>query len=360
MSEEKTAAPDAMALELSRVTTGVESINRIEAGLADLRERYLGVVYEVTTTAGMDMAKEARAFIREPRYEVERIRKAAKAPILALGKQLDAVAARITEAIEKIEAPIHLQITNEEARKEAEKQARIDAEIYRVKALRERVDELRGCQTLTPASGSELIAEHITDLEAIRPDAGFQEFEQEAFTVWDNALTRLRGLHGAAVAHETEQRRLATERAELAKRQAEQAERERVAAEERRKQEAADKAKREAEEKRLADERRENARIAEEQRQANAAEEKRLADQRAELEREQAKLREAQAPRIEPVPSAVPAELVTATVTVKPRVRALPPPPAEQMIDAIEDHFLVDRSTALYWLLSFKTTEVAA
>lgn len=61
---------------------------------------------------------------REPRYEVERIRKAAKAPILAIGKRLDADAARITAELEKIEAPIDAQIKAEER----EAKARRDAE----------------------------------------------------------------------------------------------------------------------------------------------------------------------------------------------------------------------------------------
>ena len=112
-----------MSTELTEVTKAVAEFDRVGAGLAELRKQYGNVVYDVTTTAGMNDAKVARAAIREPRYEIERIRKAAKAPILALGKKLDTEAARITSELEKLERPIDGAIKAEEDRKEAEKQA---------------------------------------------------------------------------------------------------------------------------------------------------------------------------------------------------------------------------------------------
>lgn len=274
-----------MSTELDQVTMAVTAINKVEAGLAALREQYAGVVFGVDTTEGMEAAKEARRAVREPRLDVERIRKAAKAPLLALGKRLDSEAARITAELEKIEDPIHLQIKHEEDRKEAEKQARIAAELARVAAIQERIEELRGCQTLTPTSGSKLISEHISDLERIPVDDSFAEFRPRAEDAKVAGLARLTALLATALAFEAEQDRIRLERAELARLRAEQAERDRLAREEqarkdaeaaaeRARLEAVAKAERDAEAARQAEANRiERERIAEE--------DKRLAAQRA-------------------------------------------------------------------------------
>lgn len=312
-----------MSVELAEVTNAVAEFDRVAAGLAALREKYQGVIYDVTTTGGMKDAKEARLAVREPRFEVERIRKAAKAPILALGKKLDSEAARITAELLKIEEPIDTVIKAEEARKEAEKQAKIEAEMRRVADLQERVAELRGNRALSSHSGSGLIAGHVADLEKILVDDSFQEFRQQAEDAKASGLSWLRELHAAALAHEAEQKRILAEREELARLRAEQAEREaqdraRRAAEDRAAQQAREaEARKQAEElarqreeqeraaqaerDRLAEEQRrldaaraEIERDAREQREAQEAEERRIAAERAELERQQREAREAE------------------------------------------------------------------
>ena len=343
-----------MSTELIAVQQAVAEFDRVAAGIKVLQDKYGSVVYDVTTTAGMKDAKAARAAVREPRFEVERIRKDAKAPILALGKKLDTEAKRITEELLKIEEPIQLQIETEEQRKETEKQAAIAAEMKRVSDLQDRVAELRGCPNLSPTSGSELIAQHIQDLEGIAVDNSFQEFRQQAEDAKAAGLSRLRELHAAAIAHEAEQARLKAEREELAKLRAEQAERDRLErarlaeeerqrAEQRAREEAEAKAIREAEQEALRKAREafetqasaERERIAEEERQARiareaearrqaeamrhqqaeqerlereanerlraeseriVAEERALAEQRAEFAREQEAARQAQEP----------------------------------------------------------------
>lgn len=379
--------------ELVEVTNAVAEFDRVGAGLADLRAKYANVVFEVTTAKGMNEARLARAAIREPRYEIERIRKSAKAPLLALGKKLDSEAARITRELEELEVPISDAITTEETRKEAERAAKVAAELARVEALQDRVAELRGNRTLSAMSGSALIAEHISDLEAIPVDVGFEEFQQAAEDAKASGLSWLRQVHEAAVAHETEQARIIAEREELARHRADAARRdaedrarreaeeraarkaredeEARAAEQRRiqrelqdredaqrrkvlaDQEAAAKAARDAEAARQKQEREaheaqlraereqqelaarvERDRIAEENRQAAAArkaDEDRLAADRAELDRQQAALRKAQEPA--PVPT---------------RMR----PKADDLVAAVAGHFKVTPEVALRWLRS--------
>lgn len=295
-----------MSTAIVEVQTAVAEFDKVAAGLADLQKQYGGVVYDVRTSKGMDDAKAARAAIREPRYEIERVRKAAKAPILKLGKELDDRAKQITADIFKIEEPIDEQIKNEEARKEAEKQTKIAAEQKRVADLQERVAELHGNRMLSPTSGAALIAEHIADLVGIAVDESFEEFREQAEIAKAGGLQWLNDLHVAAAAHEAEQARIKAEREELARLRADEekrqaAERARLAEEERVAKVARDaeaarqaaelKAQREKQEVEVAAERQ---RIAAEEAAAKVirdAEAKKLAEERAEFERQQAEAR---------------------------------------------------------------------
>lgn len=339
-----------MSTELEVVSKALVDIDAVSAGITDLRNRFSGAIFEVDTATGMDDAKAARLAIRTPRYEVERIRKAAKAPIIALGKKLDAEAARIESELLKIEGPIDQQIKAEEDRKERDRQAKIDAELKRVADLQERVAELRGCQSLSPTSGAELVASHIADLERLVVNESFQEFQQQAEDAKAAGLARLRAVYTAAVAHEAEQERIRIERAELARlREAEalrvaqenarRAEEDRVAKvtrdaetarhneqlrQQREEQEAAAKIER----MRIADE-------AEAARKLVEAEERRLAAERAELAQQQEQLRKAQEP---PKPAATR------------RGVAIPIPSAAEIIDVLAKHYRAHPDTVVDWL----------
>ena len=329
-----------MSAEIEQVTLAVAAINKVEMGLNALRMSYEGVVFEVTTTKGLDDAKAARSEIREPRYEVERIRKAAKAPLLAIGKRLDSEAARITAELEKIEGPIHAQIQAEEARKEAEKQARIDAEVKRVQAIQERIADLRGNQTLSPTSGAGVIMDAINALDSVQIGDSFAEFQPQATDVKATALLKLWKLHVAAVEHQEEQERIKRERADLAKLRAEQEERDRVAKAERDYEESIAQAKRNAEREEqvaaakahaeeLRLEREQIARDREEARLFQQAEGDRLAAERAKLAAEQEALRIANLP--------------------KPKPRKAPT--LAEMADVIAQHYSVAPKQAMQWLM---------
>ncbi len=325
-----------MNTDLQIIERALVEFSAVEAGLAVLRNDYANVVYDVATTAGMNDAKAARVALREPRYEIERIRKSAKAPLLALGKKLDSDAARITAEIEKLEGPIDAQIKAEEGRKEAEKQARIEAEQKRVAEIQEGIEELRGCRMLTVLSGSELIAEHISDTERLPVDVSFfEEFLPQAIDAKAAGLLWLHSLHDAAVAHEQEQDRIKAERVELDRLRAEQAKRD---AEERAKLAV------EAEEQRKAHAARDAEAAAElrKQREAMAAEQARLDADRAEVERQQKAIRDAEAARI--------ATEQAAAAKAKTQKR----PTDAEIIKVIASHFNVTEQTAAAWVASMR------
>ena len=355
-----------MSTELVAVQTAVAEFDRVAAGLADLQARYANVVFDVSTTAGLEEAKTARAIIREPRYAVERLRANAKAPILELGRSLDTRAKEITSKILRIETPIDSQIKADvrrrasvrrrvgvrrrarEARKEAEKQAKIAAELKRVADLQARVVELRGCMTLTVASGARLIAEHIVDLENIPVDSTFAEYVDQAVAAKEAGVARLRTLHIAAVEHEAEQERIRAEREELerlraAEEQRQATERQRIS-EENRKALAA----RETEE---AERRRQRAVEDAERAERIAAENAEITARRAEIERQE---REAQAKRDAEEKSRRDAEALMAPTPVATHKPVMPAQPRDaELCAAIVGHFAVDSMVADYWLRNY-------
>jgi colicin import membrane protein len=321
--------------DLVHVQNSVAAMEKIETGLAQMRDRFAGRIYEVDTAPGMTLAKADRAEVREVRFEVERARKAGKAPLLALGKWADQTAARITAEILKIETPIDAVVKAEEDRVAAEKQARIDAEVKRVQLIQERLAEIRGAPAACAASHSDVILGHIGDVEAKIIDSSFGEFEQEAAKAKAATLASLRGLHAAALAREVESERIAQQLEELAVLRKAQDERDRIAKAKREEEERIEREARNAEAIRVAGEQRAQREAFEaeqrEARQRQADEDRRIADDRAALAREQEALRMANLP------------LPAARKNVN-------NPGSEAIAEVVAHFYSVENSTAWRWL----------
>lgn len=288
--------------------TQIAEYSETAAALADLRQRHQGVVYDVAKQKEMKAAKEARAELRTLRTSLEKTRKEIKAPALERCRLIDDEAKRITAELVALEEPIDVQIKAEEARAEAEKLAKLEAERLRVEALQAKIDAIRNVPATLIGKPSIIIAGQLAKLEAEQLDEDeFAEFFVTARDALELAIARVKQQHADQVAHEAEQKRIAAEREELARIRAEnerlqreaderatadraeadrkaQAERDRIAAEERAHREAE-----QAERERLAAIERGK------QMAAAAAERDRLAKERAALEAEQAAERERQA-----------------------------------------------------------------
>lgn len=332
--------------EMELIGTALANFDRVAAGLALLEKNFKGVLYEVDTTLGMAHAKAARSQIREPRYEVERLRKDAKAPLLSLGKRLDAEATRITNALLTLENPIHEQIKGEEDRIEQEKIARANAEAARVANIQRLIDGIRNWPVNAAGKHSSLVNQQVHDavLYTIDP-AVFQEKTDEAKTVLESSRAALSGILTERRGHEAEQERIKAERIELEKLRAEQAERDRVA----RETQAAETAR---QNEILRKERAENERIARErqadldaqaeaQRKTKAAEDARIASERAELERQQEAMRKAN----EPKPKAK---------------KAIQNPGRDAIATVLAEHYSVDAKVARQWLREIDWEQEAA
>jgi colicin import membrane protein len=289
----------AIRKSIDQVEGALSEFDKISAGLAALEKAHpKNLACDVTTPKGMKEAIAGRAAWRDPRIAVEKARKAAKAPVLALGRDIDARASYITGLLIEGESNYDDQIKAEEARREAEKQAKIEQEQRRVAARQEAIAEIRGAIAAASWCGSANIAEHIRDVERLSTGPEFEEFQEQAKAAKDETLAQLRRMHAAALEREAEAARIAAEREELARLRAAEEERQRV----------------------------ERERIAAEQR----AEAERLAAERAELERQQAAARAEQA---RPPRAAAPTRRPRASVprrtawpasSARPRSAALP------------------------------------
>lgn len=304
---------------IQHVEAALSEFDKIGAGLAELRQRHpVDLAVDVTTTKGMKEAVAARAAWRDPRIAVEKARKAAKAPVLALGKDIDARAAYITTALLEGESNYDDQIKAEEARKEAEKAAKAEAERVRVEAIQGRIAEIREPSFDLVGESAANIAAAISVVDARVIDDSFEEFQGQAQLAKDETIDKLRAMHAAAVAaeaeaarikaeQEAETARIAAEREELARLRAEQSARDAEAAKAREAAEseqaarlAAERDEQEAELKRQRDEqeaalraqREAQAAVEVAQAEARAKEERRIAAERADLE---ARQREAEA-----------------------------------------------------------------
>lgn len=237
--------------DTSTKTTAIAEYSQTEAALAELRTRFTDVKYDVSTTKGIDEAKKARAEIKKYRVALEDKRKEIKEPALRHCQLIDAEAKRITEELRKLEDPIDKQIKDEEARKEAEKQAKAKAERERVTAIQSRIASFNRYPVDAVAMTSTEIKELVEIVQMIVIDDTFAEFKDQATADKSATIAKL------------------TELANLKEQQEAQAEQIRLQQEELKAQQAIqDQADREAKE-------------------AIAAEQNKLAEDRAELERKQ-------------------------------------------------------------------------
>jgi hypothetical protein len=201
-----------ITISLDAVRGEVSKFDRIGAGLADLeRDHPKDVIYPVTNPDGMEQAVVARRAWREPRIALEHARKAAKAPILDLGRKIDAFAGDLEKKLREGEDHYDAQIKAEEGRKEAERQRRLQVEAERIAAVRRRIVEVFAV-SIPPGirpSSAEMMAMRAR-LEAEPVDDSYGDLRIEA---QETKVVMLRALDEKIA----EQRALEAQQAEVAR-----------------------------------------------------------------------------------------------------------------------------------------------
>ena len=189
------------------------------------------VSIDVSTGAGMQVAIKHRAIFRDIRIEAEKARKLRKAPILEIGKLLDTRFKEIEAEVTPEEDRFDKAIKAEEQRKEAEKSAREKAEAERIARIQAEIEEIRNVPVGMMTRPSAEIADTMTVVRALEIDERFAEFAELAELAKVTTIRKLDELHGAAIQHEENQRKVAEQQAELERMRAEEAKRIKEAAE---------------------------------------------------------------------------------------------------------------------------------
>lgn len=203
-------------------TTIAEYSPTVQA-LADLRTKYEGVVFDVSTGKAMAVAKEARAELREHRVTLERERVRIKAPALERCRQIDSEAKRITAELVALEGPIDSQIKAEEQRKQLEKEAREQAERDRVIAVNARFEALKALPMRAVNATAAEIESVIAEAGEIDPESFPDDLQAAAVYERRIVIAALRAALDRQRAADEDVERAEVERAELVKLRAEQA-----------------------------------------------------------------------------------------------------------------------------------------
>jgi hypothetical protein len=175
---------------------------RLEAAI----QKVEGVTYDITTTAGMDTAKECRALFRAIRIESDKERATRKAPIISIGKLLDSKNAEIEKAVDPFESKFDADIKAEEKRKDDEKAARIKAEAERQSALDAKIKHITEAPLRAISMSASDTRAVIEELQQIVPTPEtYEERFVEAEVALNAAITALESLHQGKVAIEQQQ-----------------------------------------------------------------------------------------------------------------------------------------------------------
>ena len=212
----------AVAEVLPPIQSAVAEFNATAAGLAELREKYEGIQFDCSTTAGDKDARQARMALVTLRTTLEARRKELKEPLLAQGRLIDDEAKRLTAEFKALEDPIDAQIKAAEAEREARRQERERAEAERLAAINASIERIVRMPFLYVSAAPNVIADAIAEVTGMDLYVLFDDTHRpRAEEAKAGALEALGNLFNERTAAVAEAARLAAERAELERQQAE-------------------------------------------------------------------------------------------------------------------------------------------
>ncbi|MGG2046739.1 hypothetical protein [Burkholderia gladioli] len=231
---------------VERAAVSLQSTER-ETALRELVAKSTDLV-EIKNAAAREQVHGAAMALRTARTDIEKAGKVARDDANAFSKAVIAEANRLVAITEPEEKRLLALRQAWDDEREAEKEAKRQAEARRVALIREHIEDIRSIAARAVGRPSAAIAVEIQDLEALGITLDrFQELTGEAEAARDATLDKLRELHAAAMAHEAEEARLAAERDELARQRAELVEQQRQEQEARAERERIDRERREEE-----------------------------------------------------------------------------------------------------------------
>ena len=192
------------------VSTSVPGFLECAEIISGLRVKFHGKVYDVTTTAGMKEAIDARAVLRAARLALDKKKPIVKEDAFkflnSVEQEYKALRGAICEYEDIPDAAIHA----EEERKKAEKAAEAKKEEDRRALILDNVNRISAIPSTAvglDSKGLQDLIEKTVSLPITGPD--FQEFLSKAISVRDDALRQLREM----LLKVAEQERIASEQA---------------------------------------------------------------------------------------------------------------------------------------------------
>lgn len=355
------SAEQTTAVTIAQRATLALGLSDIEKTLAELASKSTSIT-AITNKDGYEQCKASRIALKNQRVEIEKRGKQAREDAQAFSKAVIAEEKRLIGIIEPEESRLQALQGAYDAAIEAEKEAKVKAEIARVAAIDARIETIRNWPAQYSGKPSSLVEQQVRVANGYVIDAFFEEKAEIAQAALDTARLALAGILAERKTHEAEQERIKAERAELealraaqAKRDAE--ERARIAEEERQAKAArdAEAAKQAAELKQQREEQAalalaERLRIADEEAAAKAvrdAEAKKLAAERAEFERQQAEARKAK-------------EEEDRVKREQARLASVQKPSDDEILGVLAKHYSVPVAKAAEWILAIDFSQVKA
>lgn len=213
-----------------RAVTTLDPLQKIEAGLAQLREEAKPIDHtKIATVPAVD--KAARAFRLRCvtlRTSIDGAYDTVNRPLLDMQRSARALRDKLKADVLALEAPVDEAIKASEAAAEERRRQKAEAERLRLVAIRRRIADISEVAHRAVGRPASDIEEAIRTVTAIDDWEQFGELRYEAETTQAAALTSLRDLLTRTQAHEAEVARLAAERAELERQRAEREDAERA------------------------------------------------------------------------------------------------------------------------------------
>jgi len=214
------AVTDNPALEVSQpvavlnVKAELAVFDPVKLALAELATVIGSTQYDINTGAGEKVARELRGQCVTLRTRTEALYKTRNAPLLEAQRQMRAVKAEIEAGIAPHEAKLDKAITDKEAAKEVERQARLAAEAARVDALRARITAVAALPAKAALLDSSGILDLIGPLQLLDASS-FEEFEDEFEGLAIDIESQLCQMMQAAAGREQQVKDLAAREAKL-------------------------------------------------------------------------------------------------------------------------------------------------
>ena len=182
-----------------------KEVNLTEEGLAELKEKKLGLVIDVTTKSGMTIARKERT---ERNKYIEQVKRAA----IDVKSAIDARRGSITDEVMEIYAPTVDAFEAEDLRLKQEKEKAAKKEEERIEVIRKQITQIRLFTSGINSKSSQEISDIIEAVDMIDVEESFAEFTQEAMQTKKETLTEL----NLTLSSVMQKEKLAEEQTELA------------------------------------------------------------------------------------------------------------------------------------------------